>query len=90
MIKERLGIESIDTNNWLEEIAIDIWWASMSSNNTPNGHGIHHYAHSNERNTRVFCNKSAPTIIFLKTIKDEAKFWVIAGAEHLSIVISGD
>jgi hypothetical protein len=24
MIKERLGIESIDTNNWLEEIAIDI------------------------------------------------------------------
>jgi hypothetical protein len=37
MLKHWLGIESIDTTTWTEDLSIDSWWENMSSTNTPNG-----------------------------------------------------
>jgi hypothetical protein len=36
MVKEWLGIASINTNDKYEDISISSWWNSMSSSNTPN------------------------------------------------------
>jgi hypothetical protein len=38
----------------------------------------------NERNDRVFKNKSAPTQVVFEKIKKEANLWVLAGAKSLS------
>ena len=37
----------------------------------------------NERNARVFHNKSAPLFVLLDKIKNEARLWVLAGAKCL-------
>lgn len=37
----------------------------------------------NERNARVFRAKAAPVMVIVRTIKDEASIWALAGAKHL-------
>jgi hypothetical protein len=41
----------------------------------------------NERNDRVFHNKSAPLHVMLDRIKREARLWVIAGAKRLGDIM---
>ena len=41
----------------------------------------------NERNARVFHRKSAPPPVLLRTIIDDAKLWVLAGAKKLGSII---
>lgn len=44
----------------------------------------------NERNARVFRNKSAPPAIIFYNIKTEAKLWAIAGAKHVRDIMLGE
>jgi hypothetical protein len=96
MIKGWIGIESIDINSWMSDLSIQAWWASMSTHNSPNRKAmasitmLTSWTIWNERNVRVFRNKSAPTTILLKAIKDDASLWVAAGAKHLSVVTLGE
>jgi hypothetical protein len=44
----------------------------------------------NERNARVFHNKSAPSFVILDKIKSEARLWVLAGAKKLGSIMPGE
>jgi hypothetical protein len=96
MIKRWIGNEPIDTNSWTPDLSIHAWWASMSTYNSPNRKAmasitmLTSWTICNERKARVFRNKSAPTTLLLKAIKEEASLWVAAGAKHLSIVLLGE
>ena len=41
-----------------------------------------------ERNARVFRNTASPTTIIVAKIKEEAHLWALAGANHLSELMS--
>ena len=41
-----------------------------------------------ERNARIFRNMAAPTTIVVSRIKEEARLWALAGAKHLSLLMS--
>jgi hypothetical protein len=41
----------------------------------------------NERNARVFHNKSAPLHVMLDRVKREARLWVIAGAKRMGQIM---
>ena len=42
----------------------------------------------NERNARVFNNKSVPSLVLLDKVKNEARLWVLAGAKCLGNLMS--
>uniref|UniRef100_A0A453R7Q7 Uncharacterized protein n=1 Tax=Aegilops tauschii subsp. strangulata TaxID=200361 RepID=A0A453R7Q7_AEGTS len=41
----------------------------------------------NEHNARIFRHKSAPPLILLKIVTDEASLWVTAGAKKLGKIV---
>ena len=41
----------------------------------------------NERNARVFQNKSAPSLVVVDKVKNEARLWVLVGAKCLGNLI---
>ena len=41
-----------------------------------------------ERNARIFSNTAAPTTVVVARIKEEAQLWALAGAKHLSSLMS--
>ena len=92
---EWLGIP-LDISEWAAHNSINSWWANMSSNGVPNRKAmasltmLTSWTIWNERNARVFRQKSAPTTVVLNIIKTEARLWVSAGAKHLSHVILGE
>jgi hypothetical protein len=44
----------------------------------------------NERNARVFRNKSSPSFVVLDRIKLEAHLWALAGAKKLGSIMPGE
>jgi hypothetical protein len=44
----------------------------------------------NERNARVFRNKSAPSGFVIDKIRNEARLWVLAGAKRLGNIMPGE
>jgi chemotaxis methyl-accepting protein methylase len=96
MVKVWLGTDSFDTNGWTDDIALQSWWKNMSSTNVPNRKALASltilvsWTIWNERNARVFRNKSTPPLVLLNNIKTEVKLWMCAGAKCLSHVITGE
>jgi hypothetical protein len=96
MVKDWLGITSIATTEWTDDIALQTWWENISTTNVPNRKVLASltilvsWTIWNERNARVFRNKSAPPLVLLNIIKTEVKLWVCAGAKCLSYVITGE
>jgi hypothetical protein len=96
MVKVWLGTDSFDTNGWTDDIALQSWWENMSSTNVPNRKALASltilvsWTIWNERNARVFRNKSTPPLVLLNNIKTEVKLWMCAGAKCLSHVITGE
>jgi hypothetical protein len=96
MVKDWLGIASIVTTEWMDDIALQSWWENMSATNVPNRKAMASltilvsWTIWNERNARVFRNKSAPPFVLLNIIKTGVKLWVCAGAKCLSYVITGE
>jgi hypothetical protein len=43
-----------------------------------------------ERNSRVFHNKQSPSFIVVNKIKEEARLWVIEGANKLGSIMPGE
>lgn len=44
----------------------------------------------NERNDRVFRNKSAPFVVVFERVKREPRLWVIAGVKRLGGLMPGE
>ena len=93
LVKEWLGLGALEIHQWQAEGNIKHWWTNMSKPNTVNRKAMASltmlvgWAIWNERNARVFPKKKTPPFYILKLIQDEAKFWVTAGATHLSIIM---
>jgi hypothetical protein len=95
-IKNCLGIPSIHTHEWTEDLTIKEWWSLMSCKASPNRKAMASFTMLvswtiwEECNARVFLNKAVPSTILLGILKEEVRLWVSAGAKHLSFVISGE
>ena|ERR1041385_5935064 len=92
-VMQRFGIEGIDTDHWHLEESLTRWWARV----TKRGNTFRSSMASltmlvswtiwNERNARIFRNKSAPPPVLLNNIIEEAKLWVTAGARKLGNIV---
>jgi hypothetical protein len=96
MVKGWIGIPSIRTHEWTDDLSLEVWWAKMLKDATANRKAMASltmlvsWTIWKERNARVFNHKSAPTTTLLNIIKSEVKLWVAAGAKCLSFVITGE
>jgi hypothetical protein len=96
MVKDWLGIASIVTTEWMDDIALQSWWENMSATNVPNRKAMASltilvsWTIWNGQNARVFRNKSAPPLVLLNIIKTEVKLLVCVGAKYLTYVITGE
>ena len=87
LIKEWLGLPLLNISEWAVHNSINSWWTNMSGNNVPHRKAmasitmLTSWTIWNERNTRVFRQKSAPPPIIFGIIKSEARIWVSAGAK---------
>ena len=96
MIKGWLQLGHRNTSTWHLFQSANDWWVSQSDNNIPNRKAIASltmlitWTIWNERNARVFRQKSAPPMVLLSNIKVEAAIWVTAGAKHLGTMMPGE
>jgi hypothetical protein len=95
MIKDWLHIHDFKPSSWRGFDNVEHWWTSNAF-----AHGGRRkrwplfscwsWEIWNERNPETFENVSTmPTIVFGR-IKAETMNWVIAGAKHLGVLISGE
>jgi hypothetical protein len=93
--KEWLGIHGIHPRQWAG-LSIKDWWSLLASGASPHRKALATltlltvWEIWNERNARVFRNKSAPTFVILDKIKCEARLWVLAGAKNLGSIMPGE
>lgn len=40
-----------------------------------------------ERNARLFCNETVPSMVIINKIKQEVSIWILTGAKHFSCVM---
>jgi hypothetical protein len=90
MAKETFDIPVSHVNNWAN-LAFPEWWIMISSGQNRKGMAslamLIIWEIWNERNDRIFKNKSSPTQVVFERIKKEATLWVIAGAKGLGILM---
>ena len=69
------------------------WWSEIALARSPNVKGMASllmlisWELWKERNARVFRNVSAPTMILVEKIMDEATMWTLAGAKGLGVIL---
>lgn len=96
LVNEWAHLEELDTSTWHLEDSLKEWWVNRSSKSTPNRKAMASltmllgWTIWNERNARVFRQKSMPPTILLNNIKSEAILWVTAGAKKLGNIIPGE
>lgn len=72
------------------------WWVGLSNANLQNWKAIYtltmltSWTICNERNARLFRNKSAPPTILLSNINNDVALWVTTGAKKLGTIMSGE
>jgi hypothetical protein len=84
-----VGYQQIEPTQWEEAQSVQQWWESIA--NTPNvpKKGLRSlillvvWEIWKERNRRIFDHKEVATSFLLSRIKEEASFWVLAGAKRL-------
>ena len=90
---DKFGLVHMDTSNWHLEDSLMQWWDRRTDMRNPNRRAMASltmlvsWTIWNERNARVFRNKSAPPPILLQNIVLEAKLWVTAGAKKLGRIV---
>ena len=93
LVKEKYGLPHLDTSTWHLEDSVQKWWSDRIGAGVPNRKAMASltmlvsWTVWNERNARVFRQKSAPPPILLNTIVGEANLWVTAGARKLGSFI---
>ena len=69
------------------------WWTEIVLTRSPNRKGMASllmlisWELWKERNARVFRNVSAPLMILVEKIMDEAALWALAGAKGLDVIL---
>uniref|UniRef100_A0A8R7P3V4 Reverse transcriptase zinc-binding domain-containing protein n=1 Tax=Triticum urartu TaxID=4572 RepID=A0A8R7P3V4_TRIUA len=94
LVKDWLQLVSIDTSSWHLSGNIEEWWVGLSDTSISNRKAMASltmlvaWTIWNERNARVFHQKSAPPTVLLANIKKEATLWVSAGASKLGYLMT--
>ena len=87
-----LGLHTLQPLTWTT-LSFNEWWSLLTDGSTPCRKAITTVALLttweiwNERNARVFKNKSSPPTVVFDRIKREARLWVLAGAKCLGNLI---
>ena len=93
MLALKFGLSDVDTSAWHGDDTVEEWRERRTKPQRPNRRAIasllmlvswHIWQ---ERNSRVFRNKSAPPFVVVDLISEEAKLWVAAGAKYLGIFV---
>jgi hypothetical protein len=94
MIITWLGIHGQPTAAWHHEVSVHDWWLKTIIS----GDHIKKAVVSvmmlvsweiwKEQNMRVFRNTATPSTVVVVKIKEEAHLWALAGASHLSTLMS--
>ena len=93
LVTAKLGLHHMDTSMWHVESSVKEWWTNRTGAGVPNRKAMASltmlvsWTIWNERNARVFRNKSAPPPILLNNIICEANLWITAGAKKLGNII---
>ena len=88
LVIAKLGLHHMDTSMWHLESLVKEWWTNRTGAGVPNRKAMASltmlvsWTIWNERNARVFRNKSAPPPFLLNNIICEANFWITAGAKN--------
>jgi hypothetical protein len=96
IVKHWLHIHDFDPSCWGGFDSVEHWWTSMAF-----AHGGRRNAMTsllmlvsweiwNKRNVRTLKNTSTMSTIIFGRRKSEAGTWVIAGAKHLCLLITGE
>ena len=89
----KFGLHHLDTTTWQLHDSVEEWWTNITGAGVPNRKAMASltmlvsWTTWNERNARVFRQKSAPPTILLNFIICEANLWVTAGAKKLGAII---
>ena len=92
-VKARTGLSNIVTADWAAMQSVRHWWTEIVLTCSPNGKGMASllmlisWELWKERNARVFRNVSAPPMILVEKIMDEAALWALAGAKGLDVIL---
>jgi hypothetical protein len=95
ILKEWICIHEIYPREW-GVLNINEWWKLLAAGPTPQRKALATlmlltvWELWNERNARVFRNKSSPSFVVLDRIKNEARLWVLAGAKKLGSIMPGE
>ncbi|PNT68879.1 hypothetical protein BRADI_3g46543v3 [Brachypodium distachyon] len=96
MVRDWLGLAELNPSLWQDTDSVREWWDSnilgvgMRRKTIASITMLVIWELWNERNVRVFRDISTmPLIIFYK-IKNETRNWAIAGAKHMSSIMSGE
>jgi hypothetical protein len=95
MIRYWLGLVDFDPTSWSPFDDVEEWWTTIAL-----AHEGRRKAMASllmlvtwelwkERNARNFNNVSTLPIVIFGKIKSEARTWVLVGAKHLDLLISG-
>jgi hypothetical protein len=96
MVKNWIGIPSMCTIEWSDDLTLEVWWTKLLKDAMANRKAIAsiimfvNWTIWKERNARVFNNKTTPPTMLIEIIKAEAKLWVAVGVKCLSFVIIGE
>jgi hypothetical protein len=95
LLKQWLGLIGVNPSHWAG-LSTNEWWSQLASGSSPQRKALASlllltvWEIWNERNARVFKNKSSPTFVILEKIKCEARLWVYAGARNLGSIMPGE
>jgi hypothetical protein len=93
--KDWLGIHGIHPRQWAG-LSINEWWSLLASDASPHCKALATltlltvWEIWNERNARVFHNKSSTSFVILDKIQSEARLWVLAGAKKWGSIMPGE
>jgi hypothetical protein len=95
LVETVLPVDHLDTVCRAPEISNE-WWSQLASGSSPHRKALASlllltvWEIWNERNAKVFKNKSSPTFVIIEKIKCEARLWVYAGARNLGSIMPGE
>ncbi|KAI5014033.1 hypothetical protein ZWY2020_055423 [Hordeum vulgare] len=89
-----LGMHHINTSTWATRTSVREWWNGNLQIRLGSPKALApltmliSWEVWSERIARVFLNLTVPLTIIINKIKQEAFLWALAGAKHLSVVLS--
>lgn len=94
LVIDKLGLVHMDPSMWHLEGSVFEWWDKRTDMQNPNRRAMASltmlvsWTIWNERNSHVFCHKSALPPILFQMVVNKAKLWVTAGAKKLGHIMS--